>query len=245
MHSIWDFKSNTPFFGTQNQLDRLEKLVKSCIEVVAKSSNPREMVLETWIVLDYSIRDFLLSGFELARFCDDKFDLRYQLLPKSFKELLELLENTINFQSNLKCGVDMEDNRVTWSFSFLNYIHKNHRAMYEKLKKVEMEYYKDNHPELYKLIKRMREGGFYFDIKRSKTERMHQDWIAVANNLDEKWIKSAKRLNTARNKAAHSFDKKEVAKSFGITGENLIDLTRKECLKLLNVLLGVKIGKSA
>lgn len=236
------FESNPPFWGNIGQLERLLNLVRNCIDRITESSNPREMVLETWLTLDYSIRVFLLNGFEIDRFCDDEFDLLYGLLPRGFEDLLRLLKDTIDFQSTLDRTPKPEDNRVTWHpIQFWVYVDKKHRAIWDQLGDIEMEYYKTEHPELYELETKRREGAFVFQVPKREVQRIPQGWMDVASSLDREWFRLARSLNRARNKAAHSYDVKEVGKAFGITGENLANLVRKRCLRLLNVLLKVNI----
>jgi len=83
MGNIWDIdRDDIIFFGNVHDLTDLHAVFTHCIEILNTSKSPREMVLETWLTLDFALRQFLLSGFELTRFCDEDFDLRYVLLPK-------------------------------------------------------------------------------------------------------------------------------------------------------------------
>ena len=84
MEDIWDDESaSVPFWGRIDQLQKLSDLVGRCVETVTESESPRDMVLETWLVLDYAVRDLVVSGYGLYKFCQEDFDLRYILLPKS------------------------------------------------------------------------------------------------------------------------------------------------------------------
>lgn len=236
------FESNPPFWGNIDQLKLLVDLIKNCIEIVSRSSNPREMVLETWLALDYSIRVFLLNGFELDRFCDEEFELLYRLLPRGFDDLLRLLEDIVDFQSKLDRTPKPEDNRVTWSpMEFWLYVSKRHPAVWKQLMTIEAEYYKNEHPELYKLQIMKKESALVIQLPERQVQRIPQGWMDIASSLDQEWFRLARSLNKARNKAAHSFDVKEIGKAFGIRGKDLADLVRNRCLRLLNVLLKVNI----
>jgi hypothetical protein len=240
------FESNPPFWGTFNQLDQFVDLVKNCVDIIKKSSNAREMVLETWLTLDYSIRILLLNGFELDRFCDNGFDLTYRLLPRGFNDLLKLLKDTVDFQSKLDRTPDAMDNIVKWgSMEFWVYVSNNYKNIWEQLGEIEMEYYKNKRPELYELkVKEAKLGVVSFQIPPKKVQRMPEDWLEVVGNLKTNWYKSAESLNRARNKAAHSYDVEQVGAAFGITGENLTNQVRRKCLELLRVLLKVSIPTS-
>jgi hypothetical protein len=60
------------------------------VKLLVKANNPREMILETWHILDYAVRDLTMRGLGLDKFCSDEFDLRYELFPE-FRKLLQLL----------------------------------------------------------------------------------------------------------------------------------------------------------
>jgi hypothetical protein len=99
---IWDDSAPTAFWGSREQLDKLTLLVSRCIQTVTESSSARQMVLETWLVLDYAVRDLVVSGYDLYRFSQDDFDLRYELLPTSFRTQLQFLRRTLSCQRGAK-----------------------------------------------------------------------------------------------------------------------------------------------
>lgn len=75
MDDIWDELDSIPFWGRIDQLEKLSDIASRCLETVTKSESPREMVLETWLVLDYAVRDLIVSGYGLYKFCQEDFDL--------------------------------------------------------------------------------------------------------------------------------------------------------------------------
>ena len=78
MEYIWDEdREDVLFYGNVYDLEELRSLLDNCLEVLKTSGSAREMVLETWLALDFAIRQFLLAGFDLSRFCDEEFDLKY------------------------------------------------------------------------------------------------------------------------------------------------------------------------
>ena len=114
------------------------------------------MLIETWLVLDFAGRDLVVSGYSLSKYCQDDFDLRYILLPKSFEELLKLLERTISYQSSLHQEPNLSDNNsnndyppyIRFSYGFLKYLKKNYGEISDSLKEIEREYFAKRHPEM-------------------------------------------------------------------------------------------------
>ena len=243
MEDIWDESASVPFWGRVEQLQKLSDLVGRCVETVTKSESLREMVLETWLVLDYAVRDLVVSGYGLYKFCQEDFDLRYILLPKSFEGLLQLLEETISYQSGLSQEPSPSDDYPPYirsSFGFLKYLAENHGDIAETLKEIEAEYFAKRHPELAEQIK---QGWQFFHMSREeRIEGLPSGWLEVASNLGDDWFRLARRLSKARNKAAHSYDPFAIAKAFGIAGPQAVDMVRAECLQLLKNLLGITLN---
>lgn len=243
MENIWDESASVPFWGREEQLQKFSDLVGRCVKTVTKSESLREMVLETWLVLDYAVRDLVVSGYGLYKFCQEDFDQRYILLPKSFEGLLQLLEETISYQSNLSQEPSPSDDYPPYirsSFGFLKHLAENHGDIAETLKEIETEYFAKRHPELAEQIKQGRQ--FYHMPRKEGIEGLPSGWIQVVSNLGDDWFCLARRLNKARNKAAHSYDSFAIAKAFGIDGPRAVDMVRDECLQLLKNLLGITLN---
>jgi len=234
-----DVTVSGPFWGREEQLKKLADLVRRCVETVTGSQSQREMVLETWLLLDYAVRDLVLSGYGLHRFSHEDFDLRYTLLPKSFEDLLRLLEKTISFQSGLSNKPSPPHDYPPYihsTYGFLKYLSDNHADIAELLNQIEAEYFAVRHPELAEQI----EEGMQFSRMATpdRFEALPSGWLEVARSLGNDWFSLARRLNDARNRAAHSHDSPAIAKAFGIAGPHAVDLVRDECLRLLEELLG-------
>lgn len=252
MNYIWDESREPLFFGTERDLNALTSLADNCLKILKESTNPREMVLETWLLLDFTLRQFLLSGFELARFCDDDFDLRYIIFPLSFSALLDIFEKTIKYNSKfpLEPEPHLQDKMGGFraSYEFYSYVKKNHKDVYEKIQEITKEYQLKMNPELRDHISRGGEIAFLpqyitHETKRS-LEKMNLGWRKVASKFDESWFKLAKQLNKARNIAAHSFDVNKIGQPFGLTGDNISDLIRDKCRSILNILLAVRTDEN-
>ncbi len=240
MDNLSDESASVPFFGTEEQLKKLSDIVSHTIKTVTESTNPREMVLETWVVLDYAVRDLVVTAYGLYRFCQEDFDLRYELLPNSFRALLKFLQDTYSYYSNLPQGtinINHYPPYIHSNYGFLKYLADNHGDICENLKKIEMKYFAEQHLEYADKIEQGH--NFYFKPLKKAPCRVPSDWLDVVCRLDCDWYRCAGKLNTARNKAVHLSDSSAIAKVFGVKGKRADILVRQECLKLLKRLLGV------
>ena len=243
MEYIWDpDRDDIIFFGNVYDLTALHNLLTNCIEILNKSTSPREMVLETWLTLDFALRQFLLSGFELTRFCDEDFDLGYVLLPNSFSGLIVLFEKTIKYNSKFPLEPVTSTTDKTGgfksSYEFWNYIKDKYPELYSKIGEVTEEYRTEK-----SRLSMLTNKPLTMEIK-PKIERMNLGWREIASKFGSPWIRKAKQLNRARNKATHSYDVNDIGLAFGLRGANLTEKIRKKCLSLLNVLLGVRVSNN-
>ncbi len=234
MDNLFDESASVPFFGTEEQLRKLSDIVSHTIKAVTKSTNPREMVLETWLVLDYAVRDLVVSAYGLYEFCQEDFDLRYELLPNSFRALLKFLQDTYSYYSKFPqepISINHYPPYIHSNYSFLKYLADNHGDLCENLKEIEMKYFAEQHPEYAVQIEQGQK--FYFEPLKKNPCCVPSDWLDVVCRLDRHWYRRAEKLNNARNKAVHLSDASGIAKVFGIKGKRAVILVRQECLKLL------------
>lgn len=246
--SIWDEEraEEIPFFGNAQQLDELTKLTNYCIERLRESKSAREIVLETWLTVDFAMRQFLISGFELFRFCDEEFDLRYMILPNSFREMLKLFKDTKEYYK--KYPIEPEKDFVDKvggfrsSYQFWKYIRESHPEFYEKLDEITDEYRCKMNPDLREnILSHTIIFGDSLVRPEGPPEKLSSGWRKVADRLDDKWIELAENLNKARNAAAHSPNIEKIGSCFGLKGENITELIRERCRTILKTLLGVSI----
>ncbi len=250
MEYIWDEnREDVLFFGNVYDLEELHSVLNNCHDVLKKSESAREMVLETWLSLDFAIRQFLLAGFDLSRFCDEEFDLKYMLLPRNFGSLLDVFKDTIryNLQFSLKPDPVQTDDigGFRTSFTFLKYVKEKHSELFNRIIDVEREYVIYKHPEL-KGSKFPKETLAALSIEsielkqKRPLEKMELGWRKIASRFDESWFKLAAQLNKARNEAAHSTNTDKIGARFGLVGPHMLENIRGKCLAILNVLLAVK-----
>ncbi|GAH88350.1 unnamed protein product, partial [marine sediment metagenome] len=73
-----------PLYTTQEGFLIFEDLVKESKTTIDNNDNPRIIVIQTWLIIDFSIREILITGLGLSRFIVDDLDLRDYLLPRGF-----------------------------------------------------------------------------------------------------------------------------------------------------------------
>ncbi|MBL7125500.1 MAG: hypothetical protein ISS51_05355 [Dehalococcoidales bacterium] len=209
------------------------------------------MVLETWLTVDFAVRQFLLAGFELVRFCDEGFDLRYSLLPSSFMALLRLFKDAVKHNSKFSLEPDPPHpdkiGGFRASYQFWSFIRDKHKSLLDKIKEVSREYILEMNPELRDHILEEGKTAFFLtnslDESKSTAKKMNLEWRKVASKFDKSWFELAEQLNNARNIAAHAVDADKIGRQFGLTGGNLSELIRDKCRSILSILLSVRINQ--
>lgn len=238
-----DWADDTLFYGTIETLEQLEQVAQSAVDTIHQSDSARLVVIEAWILLDYAVREFLLSGLGVKKLSTDAFDLRYELLPRSFFGCLRILEGLTKAQSALPPRPEVVDHRVGMSGSFSLFLKKERPNDFERFHVLKQEYYKKYHPEL------ADPNVFVLDPETEhlllskpppKLSHINRKWLEIAECLDADWYKNAKRLNDARNQAAHSYDQAQVLSSMGCAGPDALRHLKNQCANLIQTLVGVK-----
>jgi hypothetical protein len=203
--------------------------VEKIFSLIEESTNPRIIIIETWLIIDYAIRKMLFVGLELqyrsAYFkpLSDSFERNLALLFNLIQEQKKLLPRPIDYTLHLPKG-------------FFMFCYQNHPDEFKILQKLEYQFYE----WIMSQNVAVRQLG---DL--SKFRFVSEEWMEVAEGIDSNWKTAAMRLNKARNSAAHIFDTNELFKSLDLTGteEIKLKLLRDECSSLLNFLLGIKDKK--
>lgn len=246
IEDLWDDNHLPPFYGTPKQLMELGEVVGKCIDNCNASSNIREIVIETWITIDFAIRQLLLSGFNLTGFSDQELDISYLLLPNSFKELVNILKKTRKYCIEHKSSVKVEKKDTsggfTSSYAFWKFIKENNPELLKKIIEITDEYRRQMTPGLLYMKETyyIEESQSLFESKNKLFEELSDDWKEVICNLDGKWFKRIDKLNDARNFAAHNHNAQQIARYFGKTEPNLVKKVRSECFSLMRQLLNIK-----
>lgn len=201
------------------------EIVDSTIKRINNSENPRIIILETWLILDYTIREILRRGLDIKRFCDDSFDP----LPNGFRDCLNLLENFIKQQNSKNKNPYLIYSEVQIPIGLQDLIYANKKLLKEILE-YQFEFcYKNN---ISPLKMKNRE-----DINFQNVDTF---WLNSVKMLDSNWFKDANKINKVRNKAAHSIIEEDIFTMLGMKGEKKLDALKHYCNHSLKKLIGLK-----
>lgn len=200
--------------------------VERVFSLIDDSTNPRIIVLETWLIVDYAIRQLLIFGLNLNEYRSAYF----KPLSDSFERNLSLLFNVIKEQRDLPSRPT--DYSLHLPKDFFMFCYANFPEEFKVLENLEYKFYAWIQSQ--NLI--VRPSG-----DMSKFRFVTDEWVEVVKGIDADWKAKAERLNKGRNSAAHSFDSNELFKAFGLNGneENRLKLLKQECGDLLKFLLGI------
>lgn len=199
--------------------------VERVLSLIEETTNARLMILETWLIIDYTIRQLLFFGLNLQSYRSAHF----KPLSDSFERNLELLFKLIMEQRQLL--PKPTDYTVYYPKGFFMFCWQNYPEEFKTMQQVEYKFYEWLHTQ--NIV--VKQNG---DL--SKFRFVEDEWMEAVGGLNVDWKAKAQRLNAARNCAAHSFDADELFKVLGLRGDLRLQLLRKECTELLHFLLGIK-----
>lgn len=234
-----DDLDNLMFIGSASKLKEFLKAADNCIETVKQSGNIRLIVLETWLFLDFGVRELLVGALDSAGINHEDYDLRYYALPRNFRACTDLLVKIK--QTNEKLPPDPRNNAITLPIRFLFFLKREHPQLFGQLMEAEQQYYQRYYP---KLVTSKETANIYtmsISVSPNQQEYRHisENWLKATSRIDDDWRKKAVRLDDARNYAAHSYDTKKISERMGYAGENVEQRIRNECLSLIEHLLGI------
>lgn len=237
---------NLIFHGTVKEFKDFLNYADKCIETIQKSDNIRQIVLEAWLFIDYNVRQILISLIDSSKINMPEYDMRYSALPNSFERAVDLLFKIR--KTNTQFESDPELERISYRTKFLFYIKKYHKRFYATLMKIEKKYYKKYFPYLLKDDKSLNLNKDIYNVNLTDSNdnlkrysRVSELWLKETKGIDAKWVKMAKRLNSARNHATHSFDQNLIAQSLGFKGKNIIKHVKKDCIYMITKLTGIHL----
>jgi hypothetical protein len=233
----FDVEEEMPFLGTVDTVLDVFSSIESSINTIQKYDNPRLIVIETWLILDYIVRDLIISGLDLHKHCYDDFDLRYKLLPNGFRNCVELLEEIIKKQRSLEN--DPAPKRVSGPVDFWYYFKNNFRNKFDEFIKIEEKFLKSKYPKFFEEESHLKFASHLPVNKRYRS--VIEPWIKVVGCIDEEWLKNTKKINEVRNQAAHSFNPELIYKTLGINGNKQLEKLKKYCLGQIEQLIKIKI----
>ncbi len=205
---------------SHNTVDNLEEFLTKSITRIKTESSPRLIIIETWLMLDFAIRQLIIWGIGADHNSNDNFDLRNKLLPTGFKNCLDFLLTFKKRQEDLI--VDPNAKCLKLPIRFWHYI----KTELDTTEKVE----------------RGVSIGISNTINPTPIEfrTVDEHWLKVVSFLNNDWINKVNQINNVRNEAAHSYNEEKVFNAFGINGSNRTELLRQKCIASVSFLLQVK-----
>jgi hypothetical protein len=224
-----DFKQALPFTPSLDNLVAMAEVIREVKNIIAKSKNPRVIVLESWLIVDYCVKELLLYGLQLKRFQTEAF----RILPDSFESCLKLLDKLKERQSGLPPNPSKKFIKLPFEFS--KFFEGKYKKEYDAFARIELEYLQQHYPEA-----QMRIPEDHIDSPNHR--HVPDEWLDVVKKLDKKWFKTARQLNECRNIAAHQYNAETIFKAFNIEKTEIkkLSLLKEKCFELLNVLVGLK-----
>ena len=70
-------KNKLLFYGSVHELEEYLDIAEKCVSLVKSSESIRLIVLETWLFIDYSIRQLIMGALDLTRYNHEDYDLQY------------------------------------------------------------------------------------------------------------------------------------------------------------------------
>jgi len=222
--NIWEDADTKPFLlGLETFINLTEK-IKVSQKVIEVSENPRLIILETWLIIDFAVRHLLTVGLELDRFESDNLSF----LPLSNRDCLRMLKNLITDQRNKP--IDPSRKALLIPGGFLTII-GNDKDFFDKFLSYNREYDKKVGVTY---------DGAISNLNNPNYRNVSDFWFNMVSRLDEKWFKSTEKINKVRNFAAHSFEENVIYIQLGIKGKNKIGKLKEYCKKTLNEIIGIK-----
>jgi hypothetical protein len=251
------FGESTPLYSSAFETEKIVKILEESLVYIKKSKSPRHIVIETWLILDYFIRFFIVSGLNIDKFSSNNFNIAQELLPQSFRDCLEFLEKFIKQQTELP--IDPYKEKIDLYGKFAFFVIKQQPDFYNKhFIPLVKDYYKKYYPHLLntaKNLEQMRNPSCkLLDVGTSHTlhkkelhyQTVNGSWLNIAKKFDNKWFENVRKINKARNMAAHEINSNKFFSEFGINGSNEIIKLKKLkdfCIAQLSQSLDMNIPK--
>lgn len=227
-------------YATQEGFVLIENLVKETETIIANNDNPRIIVIQTWLIIDFSIKEILMTGLNLSDFNVDGLDLR-DLLPRGgFDKRIRLIKTIRDTQKSLRAK--SVDPRIGWPLEFSKLIKKDNPKFYSKLMEYRQDYYKKFHPECVEKPGITHIPNMDYDIitnKRINYRSVTDEWLGAVGKVDDDWTQTALTINQARDRAAHSSDCNSIYDVFNLKGKDRLLRLKEKCKKILDDLLDI------
>lgn len=208
------------------EYDELRKIIIQSIDIISETDSPRLVILESWITMDYIIRQKIIKGLEIDRFLSSEFTV----LPSSTEACIKLLHTFIKDQKkkspiNGELGMKMTGEYYKMVM--------NDEDFMSKIKKYDHKFLKQYYPN-YNISDLGKSGS-------NKFRQVKVAWFDSICDLDKKWFSQCRKINKSRNKAAHSHNIEDIYIEMGIWGDDRLSKLKNKCYELLGNIVGIEI----
>ena len=216
---------------TASVFDSIENAVAPLLKSLRRERIPRHVVLDTWCICDFILRRLFVVFLDIDKFRSKDYSPEFELLPRSFTELLSAIRKFRAQQLRLEVDAYLEGSVLKGTGKFWD--HMDQILGKDALTAAYDSYYRKHQPEMIEYLKKRPAFG---KVSSGVTPAQR----AFLEALDDPWFAAAERLNRARNIAAHSPSDSAVLQVFGVSGPRATILLRSECFYLLEVLFARK-----
>lgn len=197
---------------------------------LSRTGSLRLVVLETWLFLDYTIKQLLMVALGIPSVDSDALDLRQDLLPN----FLRCLNLVIRIR-DMNCELDKPFPRITMPGRVLFYLQKDEPTLFDQLIKAERRFLESiGAPQV-----GVSGASTVLTTKDPKPRWVPDGWLEMTSRIDKTWKARAEQLDRARNKAAHSYDELAIVAKLGFTGPNALELAKADCRTMAKELVDV------
>jgi hypothetical protein len=186
--------------------DQLEfcEHIDAVFERIELSQNPRELLLEAWLVIDYIVTYLLRDALHIPECIDSEL----RLIPFQFEKKIDLIKRLRDIEAK-KLPNQKSYSAFELHPDFHTEVMKD-KEFHRKLLQLACRFEEDRCPK--EALALMRS-----DFERSRF--VPEWWYRQMSALDDEWFQTCKHLNKARNLAAHKLKmtSDEAFKEFGVT----------------------------
>lgn len=235
----YELLESTPGIYTEATLKEFEEIISYNSHNMSTTSNPRTIIMETWLILDWFIKHQLIMGLGLEKYHTNEFDPHFEILPFSFEGCVDLLNKLLNDQKKYPKKPSAPNYELRGSHDIWEHIEQHYPDVMDGINRAKHSLLiekgiidKNSVIGSYCYMPKETEGIF-----RSVTD----SWLQSLSEVDKEWVKKAKRINKARNYAAHRNSHELIYETMGKSGPNRLEELRQECYSILEQLIGLKI----
>jgi hypothetical protein len=197
--------------GTLIENLEFHEQVEAALTLLDTSAKPRELLLEAWLLVDF-VATYLLRDALGLPVCVEN-DLK--LLPFQFERKLDLISRLHRRESKL---LPNQKSYVAYELhpEFYRLLSED-KELHDRFLQLAISFESDRCPKEALAIVRN-------DFEKSRF--VPEWWYNLVSTFDDEWFAACRRLNKARNIAAHKFKMTEVEIFNSFDVENLADFKR-------------------